>query len=113
MAIGAHGARSLCGNVICGNVEIRDGGDRRAGYTAAVRVPFSDVCAVLRQRLITRGMTEAQAQTCAMLFANASADGVPSHGLNRFPRFLRMIDNGSIDVRAEPVLRQAAGALER
>jgi 3-dehydro-L-gulonate 2-dehydrogenase len=58
-------------------------------------------------------MAEPRADPCARLFVEASADGVASHGLNRFPRFVRMIDNGSVDVRAEPVCVQSFGALER
>jgi len=58
-------------------------------------------------------MAEPRADLCARLFVEASADGVASHGLNRFPRFLRMIDNGAVDVAAEPALVQALGALER
>jgi 3-dehydro-L-gulonate 2-dehydrogenase len=78
-----------------------------------VRLPFDDIHKVLRQRLVGRGMSGARADLCARLFVEASADGVASHGLNRFPRFLRMIDNGSIDVRVEAALVQAHGALER
>ena len=84
-----------------------------ADTLAAVRVPFTEACAVLQQRLSERGMAAARAGACARLFVEASADGVASHGLNRFPRFLRMIDNGSVDVRAEPALVTAFGALER
>ena len=68
---------------------------------------------MLRERLVARGMTGERADHSARLFAEASRDGIASHGLNRFPRFLRMIDNGSIDVHAEPSLAQAFGALER
>ena len=60
-----------------------------------------------------RGMAERRAAECALLFAEASRDGVASHGLNRFPRFLRMIAGGVIDVHAAPACVSAAGALER
>jgi len=40
-----------------------------------------------------------RAELCARLFADSSRDGVYSHGLNRFPRFVEMIkrDLPSID----------------
>ena len=58
-------------------------------------------------------MEAGRADLCARLFAEASRDGVASHGLNRFPRFLRMIGNGAVDVHATPVKTASAGALER
>jgi 3-dehydro-L-gulonate 2-dehydrogenase len=78
-----------------------------------VRLPFDRILPVLREQLVARGMEAARAEACARLFVEASRDGVPSHGLNRFPRFLRTIDNGSVDVAAEPALVADFGALER
>jgi 3-dehydro-L-gulonate 2-dehydrogenase len=78
-----------------------------------MRVPFDEVHGVLRGRLVALGMAGDRADRSARLFAEASRDGVASHGLNRFPRFVRMIANGSVDVRAEPVLSQSFGSLEQ
>jgi 3-dehydro-L-gulonate 2-dehydrogenase len=78
-----------------------------------VRLPFDQVHDTLARLLVGRGMAAGRAEACAQLFVEASADGVPSHGLNRFPRFLRMVDNGAVDLHAEPALVQAFGALER
>jgi 3-dehydro-L-gulonate 2-dehydrogenase len=78
-----------------------------------VRIPFADLQERLTRVLAGRGMAGGRAERCARLFVEASADGVPSHGLNRFPRFLRTIDNGSVDVHAEPALVTSFGALER
>src|SRR5262249_27859112 len=78
-----------------------------------MRIPFDELHRVLRRRLAACGMTPARADLCARLFAEASRDGVATHGLNRFPRFLRMIANGSGDVHAEPALAASFGALER
>jgi 3-dehydro-L-gulonate 2-dehydrogenase len=78
-----------------------------------MRIPFETLHAVLRGALVARGMAPDRADRSARLFAEASRDGVASHGLNRFPRFLAMIANGSVDVGAEPALVTAFGALER
>jgi 3-dehydro-L-gulonate 2-dehydrogenase len=59
------------------------------------------------------GFSEDRADLCARLFTESSRDGVSSHGLNRFPRFCAMIQNGSIDVDAEPVCISRLGALEQ
>lgn len=76
-------------------------------------MPFDELHATLRTVLLTTGMEAGRADLCARLFAEASRDGVASHGLNRFPRFLRMIGNGAVDVHATPVKTASAAALER
>jgi 3-dehydro-L-gulonate 2-dehydrogenase len=62
---------------------------------------------------VRHGFSDARADLSSRLFAEASRDGVASHGLNRFPRFVQMIRNGVIDVRAEPVSVEARGGVER
>ena len=42
-----------------------------------------------------------RAQTCARLFAETTRDGVYTHGINRFPRFVGTIRNGCVDPAAE------------
>jgi 3-dehydro-L-gulonate 2-dehydrogenase len=79
----------------------------------AMRIPFDEMVAVLSAALRGTGMAEDRAVVCARLFAEASRDGVASHGLNRFPRFLRMIGRGVVDVHASPAKIASAGALER
>jgi 3-dehydro-L-gulonate 2-dehydrogenase len=77
------------------------------------RVPFDELHRALTGVLVEEGFEEERAEVCALLFAEASRDGVHSHGLGRFPRFVRMIRNGSVDPRARPVLMTERGALER
>jgi len=79
----------------------------------AMRVPFDELHDVLRRALAATGMAADRADLSARLFAEASRDGVASHGLNRFPRFMRMIGRGVVDVQAEPRLVAAHGAVER
>ena len=78
-----------------------------------LRIPFEHLHGVMAGALRKTGMAERRADECARLFAEASRDGVASHGLNRFPRFLRTIARGVVDVNASPVRLSAAGALER
>ena len=58
-------------------------------------------------------MESGRADLCARLFAETDLDGVHTHGLNRFPRFLSMIRRGLVDVHARPRLVAAHGSLER
>jgi 3-dehydro-L-gulonate 2-dehydrogenase len=77
------------------------------------RIPFNEVRETLAGVLLKLGFTAERAQACARLFAETTCDGVYTHGINRFPRFVAMVRNGSIDVEAEPRLLARFGALER
>ena len=78
-----------------------------------MRVPYQDLYDVLVRVLTAHGFEPERAALCARLFAEASRDGVYSHGLNRFPRFIETIRNGIVDVAARPERVAADGALER
>ena len=77
------------------------------------RVLFEELCFALEQAMLRLGLAPDRAKLCAQLFAETTRDGVYSHGLNRFPRFRAMVENGSIDVNATPALTTAFGAIER
>lgn len=78
-----------------------------------MRIPFEDVHATLAAVLRKLGFAESRADLSARLFAETTRDGVYSHGVNRFPRFVATIRNGSVDPAAEPERIAAFGALER
>jgi 3-dehydro-L-gulonate 2-dehydrogenase len=77
------------------------------------RIPFDEVLAQLASILRKLGFAPDRAHTCARLFAETTCDGVSTHGINRFPRFVATIRNGSVIVDAEPIRLAAHGALER
>ena len=55
------------------------------------RVSYHELRSVLNNILLQTGFTVERADLCSKLFAGATCDGVSSHGLNRFPRFIEMI----------------------
>ncbi len=77
------------------------------------RIPFQEMYAEFLRVLLNMGFTAERAELCAKLFTEASRDGVYTHGLNRFPRFINNIKNGHININAQPVKVEALGALER
>ena len=78
-----------------------------------MRIPYDQLFATLLQILVMLGFEEQRARLCARLVADASRDGVHSHGLHRFPQFVRMIESGIIVVDAQPQLVASFGSLER
>lgn len=77
-----------------------------------MRIPYAELQAELQRVLIKIGFENDRADLCAQLFADASRDGVHSHGLNRFARFIETIRNGVVDIHGRPELMSAHGALE-
>jgi len=78
-----------------------------------IRLQIQEVQEVLREVLEKLGFSRNRADLCARLFAESSRDGVYSHGLGRFPRFVRGIRNGLVNVHATPEFVAARGPLER
>lgn len=77
------------------------------------RLPFHELQTTLAGILVRLGFAPARAGHCAQLFAETTRDGVYSHGVHRFPRFVAMIRNGNIRVDAEPALAARFGVVER
>ncbi|HMG86291.1 MAG TPA: 3-dehydro-L-gulonate 2-dehydrogenase [Terracidiphilus sp.] len=80
---------------------------------AMLRIPFDEVQMRLAEVLRGLGFSEERALKCARLFAETTRDGVYSHGVNRFGRFVATIRNGSVDRNAEPRVVARFGAMEQ
>lgn len=78
-----------------------------------MRVPFETMCKEFERVLLKKGFSADRAVKCARSFAEASLDGVYTHGLNRFPRFIEYIGKGLVDIHAEPTLVTASGCIEQ
>jgi len=77
------------------------------------RIPLAQVEETLAGILRGLGFAGERARLCARLFAETTRDGVYSHGVNRFPRFVAMIRNGSVDPAAEAACVARFGGMER
>jgi len=78
-----------------------------------MRIPFDELESTLAEILLAEGFLPDDARACARLFAETTRDGVYTHGIARFPRFLQTISNGRVLPQAKPVQKFSAGALER
>jgi 3-dehydro-L-gulonate 2-dehydrogenase len=63
--------------------------------------------------LIRRGFTMAKAKACAKIFTENSIDGIYTHGVNRFPRFIEYVEKGFVNKDAEPLLQNKFGGIEQ
>lgn len=78
-----------------------------------MRVPYETMYSEFLRVLKKIGLPEEKAAISAKLFADASLDGVYTHGLNRFPKFIKSVNNGSVILDHEATLTESFGAFER
>jgi 3-dehydro-L-gulonate 2-dehydrogenase len=78
-----------------------------------VLVAYRQLADTLTRALENVGLEAGRAQHAGQIIAGSTRDGVPSHGLNLFPRLIAMIRNGIVNVDARPRRVTAAGGLER
>ena len=81
--------------------------------SSEIRVHYEEVVRTLSTILLKFDFTPDRACLAASLFVDASRDGVSSHGINRFPRFIRGLRNGIVNPKAVPTLVSRFRALER
>lgn len=78
-----------------------------------MRVPYETMTREFERVLNKYGITGEDAKLSAKLYADASADGVYTHGLNRFPKFIKSIQQGAVDVTKRAVKVESFGSMER
>lgn len=77
------------------------------------RIPFDEVLQTLAGVLRKLRFSDARAEMSARLFTETTCDGVYTHGVNRFPRFVTTIRNGAVKPTSEPTCIARFGAMER
>lgn len=76
-------------------------------------IPFSQMKAEFKRILLQNYFSEEKADKVADIFATNSLEGIYSHGVYRFPRFVEYLQKGYVKPNAEPELLNAFGALEQ
>lgn len=78
-----------------------------------VRIAADEMQSVFYKVLIRLGLSEQTAKTCAEVFTQNSLDGVYTHGVNRFPRFVSYIKDGYVNIHNVPEKKSGFGAMEQ
>ncbi|WPU95197.1 3-dehydro-L-gulonate 2-dehydrogenase [Mucilaginibacter sabulilitoris] len=78
-----------------------------------MRIPFEKLQAEFKRILLELDFDDEKAEKCATIFAQNSRDGVYTHGLNRFPVFVRHVKDGLVQPTAVPVKENSFGAIEQ
>jgi len=77
-----------------------------------LRLPPEVIEGELHKILLRHHLPEAKARKCASVFTNNSVDGVYTHGVNRFARFIDYVRKGIIHVDQDPALVSKTAAIE-
>ncbi|MHC1787603.1 MAG: 3-dehydro-L-gulonate 2-dehydrogenase [Christensenellales bacterium] len=77
-----------------------------------IRIPFDEAKDLMTRILVLHGCPPDRAETVAREMARNALEGTYTHGINRFPRLVRNIDQGLVRVKASPWLLGGFGALE-
>jgi 3-dehydro-L-gulonate 2-dehydrogenase len=67
----------------------------------------------LKGILIKHNFSKNKAEECASIFTQNSIDGIYTHGINRFPRFVQYIQKGHVNPEAKPTLQHRFGGIEQ
>lgn len=77
-----------------------------------MRLKFEEVQTILEQVLLSRNCPSEHARKVAYEMARNSLEGTYTHGINRFARLIRNIDDGLVKLDVKPVAINGFGALE-
>ena len=78
-----------------------------------IRISAQQMLETFYTILKDRGFEEEKALVCAEIFTNNSVDGVYTHGVNRFPRFVSNVDTGHVKPHEAPTLKHKFGSIEQ
>jgi 3-dehydro-L-gulonate 2-dehydrogenase len=80
---------------------------------ATLFLPYREIESTLTTILLKYGFAAADAKTLSAIFADNTLDGVYSHGVNRFARFIQYVKEGLVQPQKSAVCSQAIGSIEQ
>jgi 3-dehydro-L-gulonate 2-dehydrogenase len=78
-----------------------------------IHIPYEEMKSEFVRILTKLGFVKSRAGECAEIFATNSLEGIYSHGVNRFPRFVENIVSGYVRPASVPSLVKSSGSVER
>ena len=78
-----------------------------------ITITYDKLTEVLQDKLSNAGFSTNESKLVAKIFADSTLDGYHSHGVNRFPVFLKTITDGYVKLGEQPERELAMGSFER
>lgn len=81
--------------------------------TKSVLISADEMRKTFQKVLLKYNFPKKRAEECATIFTQNSIDGIYTHGFNRFPRFVKYIQNDYINPKASPTIVHRFGGIEQ
>jgi 3-dehydro-L-gulonate 2-dehydrogenase len=81
--------------------------------SAIIMIPADEMQEFLTGILLKYGFTKLRSLECASVFTDSSLDGIYTHGVNRFSRFVQYVKEGYVNPDAMPSLENKFGGIEQ
>jgi 3-dehydro-L-gulonate 2-dehydrogenase len=78
-----------------------------------ISIPANEMQEKFTRILLKYGFAKERALQCAEIFTANSLDGIYTHGVNRFPRFIKYVKEGYVKPNAVPSLENKFGGIEQ
>ncbi len=78
-----------------------------------ISITKDDMLSTFQTILLKNGFRSDKALKCAEIFTASSVDGIYTHGVNRFGKFVEYVQNGYVKPGAEPSLKNKSGNIEQ
>jgi 3-dehydro-L-gulonate 2-dehydrogenase len=78
-----------------------------------LHIPADKMQKTLKTILLKLNFPKKRAEECATIFTQNSVDGIYTHGINRFPRFVQYIQKGYVIPNAKPTRLHYFGSIEQ
>jgi 3-dehydro-L-gulonate 2-dehydrogenase len=79
----------------------------------SLNISAKEMQKTLKSILLKHHFPKKRAEECATIFTQNSVDGIYTHGINRFPRFVQYIQKGYVISEATPTLKHRFGGIEQ
>ena len=78
-----------------------------------ILIPPAEMQVTLEAILLKNGFVQEKSVKCAAIFTTNSIDGIYTHGVNRFPRFIKYLKEGFVKADEVPTLISKFGGIEQ
>jgi 3-dehydro-L-gulonate 2-dehydrogenase len=78
-----------------------------------ISIPAKEMQECFAGILLKEGFTQDRALQCSEIFTSSSVDGIYTHGINRFPKFVEYVKKGVVKANAMPSLEHKYGGIEQ
>jgi 3-dehydro-L-gulonate 2-dehydrogenase len=82
-------------------------------HPKSLNISAEEMQKTLKTILLKHHFPKKKAEECATIFTQNSVDGIYTHGINRFPRFMEYIQKGYVIPNAKPTLQHRFGGIEQ